>query len=182
MQDEVRLNRSRLNVLPLTPRPDRYLCFQPCRCRSRPPRLPAQVLAPAPQLAVDRRRAHREQGPPAHSPATAPLRAAQGRPRAMPTPPRAGCRTSGHRPPPYPDQRFCHFRTVAPRPAGLLGHGNFAAAPAQEPDRRLPVHLRRLAKLVQDPALLLLPRSPVAPPHRRRILVQRRPRHVTPFR
>src|SRR3989304_6047782 len=85
---------------------------------------------------------------------------------------------------PFPSlhQGLLHLRPVAWRPAPLLRHDSQSATPSQEPDRRLPVYARRLAELVQNPPLLLLPRAPVARPHRSRVLVQGHPCHVAPFR
>src|SRR3990172_7992620 len=98
---KVRLDGAWLDVLPLAPGANRYLCFQTRCCCSGSPRLPAQPLTPVLQLPVDRRSTHREQSF-THTPAQ--LRFAmslKGLPPLPATLPPVACCTSG-RPLPTP--------------------------------------------------------------------------------
>src|SRR3990170_8950064 len=167
-------------VLPFAPGADRYLRFQSCRRRSRPPRLPAQSFSPTPQLAVNRRRAHRDQ-----SFTQACIQAQFAVSLQTSHQRRQHCRQelAAHPVARFPHLHEClrHFRPVARRPA-LLRHRSQSEAPSQKPDRRFPVQPCRLAELIQDPPFLLLPPPPVARPHCGRVLVQGEPSHVAPFR
>lgn len=180
VQDKVCLGRPRPHPRPLAPGPDRYLLLQARCSRSRPPGLPAQTLAPVRQLTVDRRRAHRDQRF-AHTRRQAQFTVSlkafhKGRQHC--------CQQLAAHPVarlPYLHQSLCHLRPVTRRPA-LLRHCGQPTPPSQKPDRRLPVQPSGLAELVEDPVLLFLPRPPVPPSHRGRVLVQSQPRHVAPFR
>src|SRR3990170_1310981 len=126
VQHEVRLYGTRLDVLPFAPGADRYLRLQATRCRSQPPGLPAQPLSPALQLAVDRRRTHRNEHltqisvqaqfavslKPCH----------QGRQHC-------GQQLAAHSVArfPYLHQGLLHLRPVAWRPAPLLRHDSQSA-------------------------------------------------------
>src|SRR3990170_5913961 len=168
-------------VLPFAPGADRYLRFQSCRRRSRPPRLPAQSFSPTPQLAVDRRRAHRDQS---FTQACIQAQFAVSLQTCHQGRQHCGQQLAAHSVArfPYLHEGLLHLRPVAWRPAPLLRHDSQSATPSQEPDRRLPVYARRLAKLIEDPALLLFSGPPVPWPHRSRVLVQGQPSHVTSFR
>src|SRR3990170_1992012 len=181
VQNKVRLDGPRLDVLPFAPGADRYLRFQSCRRRSRPPRLPAQSFSPTPQLAVNRRRAHRDQS---FTQACIQAQFAVSLQTCHQGRQHCGQQLAAHSVArfPYLHERLRHFRPVAWRPAPLLRHDSQSATPSQEPDRRLPVYARRLAKLIEDPALLLFSGPPVPWPHRSRVLVQGQPSHVTSFR
>src|SRR3972149_5386850 len=154
--------------------------FSPVAGGARPPRLPAQSFSPTPQLAVNRRRAHRDQ-----SFTQACIQAQFAVSLQTSHQRRQHCRQQLAAHPvarfPHLHERLRHFRPVARRPA-LLRHRSQSEAPSQKPDRRFPVQPCRLAELIQDPPFLLLPPPPVARPHWGRVLVQGEPSHVAPFR
>src|SRR3972149_8327521 len=157
-----------------------FLRSPPGRRRRRPPRLPAQSFSPTPQLAVNRRRAHRDQ-----SFTQACIQAQFAVSLQTSHQRRQHCGQQLAAPPvarfPHLHECLRHFRPVAWRPA-LLRHRSQSEAPSQKPDRRFPVQPCRLAELIQDPPFLLLPPPPVARPHCGRVLVQGEPSHVAPFR
>ena len=167
MQHQVRLQRPGLNARPFAPRPDRDLALEAAYRRRRPPWLQPKTSPVAAEQPVDAGCADFHQ-----------LRAKLARQLqfAMPFQGIDQVRhdryeeLAAHPIPHLPDshQRFRNFRTISPGPPTPARRRPTLAV--QQPDRRLPVHPRRLAKLVEDPLLLVPSRSSISTSYCLRIL------------
>ena len=174
MQDQVRLDRADGDVLPLAPGPQRHLGLEPARPKPVQPRLAEASRLVAPEQAVDRRRAGFEQALPdlwLEGDLTVAL---EGVDQVRQD---GGEELAAHPVShlPHLRQRLRHLRTVTPRSA--MPHGLQAWRLFEQPDRRLPVHSRRLAELVQDSLLHLPAGSLIAGSQRCGVLPHRHSGH-----